>query len=92
MKHQTTNKTVQLYELILEFCENSGIKLVFEEGDFHPGYCKVNSKPYIFIHKHFPIEQRIDEIIKGLKQADLKGIFVKPVIRDLLETDNDTLF
>lgn len=92
MKHQASINTEKLYNLLENFCEEVSINLVFEEGDFRTGFCKVNGQSYIFINKNITKELKVNNIIKALKEADLSNIFIKPAIRELLEEQDNKLF
>jgi hypothetical protein len=77
---------IQLEELadkleILVRDENINI----EESSSTGGLCRVEGKYVIILNSKATVKEKIQVMIKALQQFDLGDIYVKPVIRELLE-------
>ena len=61
--------------------ENITTEEVFSSG----GLCRVEGKYILMLNSSSPVKEKNQVIIKALKQFDLSGIYIKPLIRELLE-------
>jgi hypothetical protein len=52
------------------------------------GYCKVKGKDTIIIDNLLSNQEQSEVIIQTLKKFDLESIYLRPWIRERLETDN----
>jgi len=49
------------------------------------GLCRVEGKYVLILNSRATVKEKNQVMIKALRQFDLSGIYIKPVIRDLLE-------
>jgi len=65
--------------------ENINLEESFTAG----GLCRVDGKYILILNSKATINEKIQVMIKTLQQFDLDTIYVKPVLRELLEGHND---
>jgi hypothetical protein len=83
------NEEVLLYQLeelaekfeILVRDENINI----EESSTTGGLCRFEGKYILILHSKATVKEKIQVMIEALQQFDLRDIYIKPVIRELLE-------
>lgn len=56
-----------------------------EESSSSGGLCRVGGQYVLLLNSSSPAQEKNQIIIKALKQFDLSEIYVKPLIRELLE-------
>lgn len=56
-----------------------------EESSSTGGLCRVEGNYILILHSKATVKEKIQVMIKALNQFDLSDIYVKPVIRELLE-------
>jgi hypothetical protein len=56
-----------------------------EESLSTGGLCRVEGKYVLILHSKATVNEKIQVIIKALQQFDLGDIYIKPVIRELLD-------
>ena len=83
------NEEVLLNQLE-ELAEKIGIlvrdeNINIEESSSNGGLCRVEGEYILILNSKATIKEKIQVIIKALQQFDLKDIYIKPVIRALLE-------
>ena len=61
--------------------ENINIEESFSPG----GLCRVEGKHVIILNSKATVKEKIQVMITSLQQFDLSDIYVKPVIRELLD-------
>ena len=75
---------------ILEEFENIAIEMeiqiIQQKRNFNGGYCLLESEHIIVLNKHKPIEKRINTLTKAFSQLDTSKIYLKPIIRELIES------
>jgi hypothetical protein len=49
------------------------------------GLCRIGKKRILFIDKHLPDPARLDIFIEALASLDTEGIFVPPIVRNLID-------
>ncbi len=64
--------------------ENINLEETFSIG----GLCRVEGKYILILNSKATIKEKIDVSVKALQQFDLSNIYVKPIIRELLEGIN----
>ena len=81
-------------EIILSYLEELAEKLeilvrdenINIEESFSPGgLCRVEGKHVIILNSKATVKEKIQVMITSLQQFDLTDMYVKPVIRELLE-------
>ena len=50
------------------------------------GYCRLGNKKYIIVNKNLPLHAKVIVIGLALKHLDLEGIYVRPAVRDFLDS------
>jgi hypothetical protein len=56
-----------------------------EESSTTGGLCRVEGKYILILNSKVTVKEKNQVIIKALRQFDLSNIYLKPVIRELLE-------
>lgn len=69
------------------FVRDESINL--EESFTTGGLCRIDGKYILILNSKATINEKIQVMIKSLHQFDLDDIYVKPVLRELLEQYND---
>jgi hypothetical protein len=81
-------------EIILSYLEELAEKLEIlvrdeniniEESSSTGGLCRVEEKYVIILNSKATVKEKIQVMIAALQQFDLTDMYVKPVIRELLE-------
>ena len=83
------NEEVLLYQLE-ELAEKLEIlvrdeTINIEESSTTGGLCRVEDKYVLLLNSKATVKEKIQVMVKALKQFDLSDIYVKPAIRELLE-------
>ena len=65
--------------------ENINLEESFTTG----GLCRIEGKLILILNSKATVNEKIQVMIKALQQFDLDDIYVKPVLRELLEGHND---
>jgi hypothetical protein len=60
-----------------------------EESSSNGGLCRIEGKYILILNSRATAAEKIQVMIKALQQFDLDDIYVKPVLRELLEGHND---
>ena len=84
MKKKPDKKKTQLLEDFLELGEKCNIKIIHDKGDFNGDKCLLFSSNTIVINKHKPLEQRLYVLAKCFSQINLDNVYIKPMLRDLI--------
>jgi uncharacterized protein with PIN domain len=56
-----------------------------EESSSTEGLCRIEGKYVLILNSKVIVKEKNQVMIKALQQFDLSGIYIKPVIRELLE-------
>ena len=77
-----------------ELAEQLGIlvrdeSINLEESFSTGGLCRVEGQYILILNSKATVNEKIHVMVKALQQFDLENIYVKPVLRDLLEGYND---
>jgi hypothetical protein len=81
-------------EIILSYLEEMAEKLEIlvrdeniniEESSSSGGLCRIEGKYVIILNSKASIKEKIQVMITALQQFDLRDVYIKPVIRELLE-------
>lgn len=76
-----------LLEELRETCEQLGYTIRYEKGDFGGGHCILKEQRLLVVNKRFTIERKISTVARALGELGVDAIFVKPAVRDLIETE-----
>lgn len=71
-----------------EVVDRLGYKLRYEKGNFEGGYCLLKESKLFVINSRKEIERRIIIISKNLKEMGIDKIFVKPNVREIIESQS----
>ena len=85
MKRRLDKKKTQLLEDFLSLGEKCDIKIIHDKGDFNGDNCLLFADNTIVINKHKPLDQRLHVLAKCFSQINLENVYIKPVLRDLIE-------
>ena len=85
MKRKLDKKKTQLLEDFLSLGEKCDIKIIHDKGDFNGDNCLLFANNTIVINKHKPLDQRLHVLAKCFSQINLDNVYIKPVLRDLIE-------
>ena len=85
MKRKIDKKKTQLLEDFLSLGEKCDIKIIHDKGDFNGDNCLLFANNTIVINKHKPLDQRLHVLAKCFSQIDLDNVYIKPILRDLIE-------
>ena len=80
-------KQTHILEEFEQLAESLKIKILQEKGNFKGGYCLLKQEGIIVINKLNPIEQRIRALARAFTQLDVSSIYIKPVIRNLIDSE-----
>ena len=81
-------------EVLLSYLEELAEKLEIlvrdeniniEESSSSGGLCRIEGQYVIFLHSKASVKEKIQVMITALQQFDLRDMYIKPVIRELLE-------
>ncbi|MBL8026786.1 MAG: hypothetical protein JNL74_10270 [Fibrobacteres bacterium] len=80
------NPLAQIYRDFKELSEQIGIPVREEATEnMRCGLFVLKGKEQIFINRADSFADRVDVMVNALRKKDLSAIFVKPVLRELLE-------
>ena len=82
-------KPAKIFQEFEKLAENLGIRIIQEKGNFQGGYCLLEKVDIIVINKLKPLEQRNKALAVAFSRLDISNLFLKPVIRDLIESEQD---
>ena len=85
MKRKIDKKKTELLEDFLSLGEKCDIKIIHDKGDFNGDNCLLFANNTIVINKHKPLDQRLYVLAKCFSQINLENVYIKPVLRDLIE-------
>ena len=80
-------KSTAVFQEFEQIAEELGICILQERGDFNGGYCLLEEKRIIVINKRKPLEQRIRALAHAFSRLDTSQIYLKPIIREMIETE-----
>jgi hypothetical protein len=77
------NQLEELAEKIGILVRNENINI--EESSSTGGLCRIEGKYVLILNSKVTVKEKNQVMIKALQQFDLSDIYIKPVIRELLE-------
>lgn len=87
-KKQVSPEIKLLLAELEDIVRRLGYNLRYEKGDFEGGYCLLKESRLFVINSKNEAEKRIGIIARNLKEIGIDDIFVKPQIREVIETEN----
>ena len=85
-------KPTTIFQKFEKIAEALGIRILQEKGNFNGEYCLLEKKRIIVINKLKPIEQRIRALAQAFSKLDTSKIYIKPSIRELIDTEDHFLW
>ena len=80
------NQEIIINEL-LEIFKQIGYKVRIEKGLFKGGFCLLREQKVFLMNKSIEPQKKINFLSKNLAEIGVEGIFLKPVIRELIEKE-----
>ena len=80
----------QLCEELKTLAERVGLRVreeaLLREVGYHPrsGTCRVRGEEVLFVDRSLPVSERVAVLTEELRQRDLRGLYVPPILRRLL--------
>lgn len=78
-------KPSQTYKDIVDLLEKIGIRIILDKGNFKSAPCMIEDENVVVINKNSPMENRIQVLSEFLSKKNIKNIFVKPYLREIIE-------
>ena len=72
----------------IELSQKFDIKIIQDKGDFNGDSCMLFADNVVVINKLKPLEQRLHILAKCFSKMDLDNVYIKPVLRDLIDNIN----
>ena len=82
-------KPTSIFQEFEKLAEKMDIKIIQNKGDFKGGYCLLEKEGIIILNKLKPLEHRIQALGQAFSRLDITHIYIKPVIRDIIEPKNN---
>ncbi len=87
-KKQASPEIKLLLAELEDIVRRLGYNLRYEKGNFEGGYCLLKESRLFVINSKNEAEKRIAIIARNLKEIGIDDIFVKPQVREVIETEN----
>ncbi|PLX27568.1 MAG: hypothetical protein C0600_10225 [Ignavibacteria bacterium] len=78
-----------LLEELRETCEHLGYSIRYEKGDFSGGHCILKEKRLLVVNRKYTVEKKITTIARALSELGVDAIYVKPAVRELIDTERE---
>jgi hypothetical protein len=78
----------QILSELEEIVGRLGYKTRYEKGNFEGGYCVLRDSMLIVVNSRNEAEKRISIVARCLKEIGIGDIFVKPHLREIIETES----
>lgn len=69
-----------------------GIEVRYEpfegQGPWGGGFCRLRGKRLIIVNERLPTKGRMRMLANSLKRFDLRNVYVRPALRDILENQS----
>ena len=82
----------QILDLLEELAESLGLEISHEPirldeelGTRPGGFCLFKGRRLIIVNPHVSVREKIRILSKGIKHCDLEGIYIRPILRELLD-------
>ena len=74
-----------------QVAEELNIRIIHDKGNFKGGFCLLQEERIIVINKLNPIEQRIRALAQAFARLDTSQIYLKPAIREIIDSEDHSL-
>ncbi|HLV01146.1 MAG TPA: hypothetical protein VKZ59_07765 [Acidobacteriota bacterium] len=81
----------ELLEELLGATRELGVEILWKEGDFASGFCRLKDRRLLVLNPSLPVAKKIEIICQGLARIDHSRIFLRPAIRQRIETCHKSL-
>ena len=78
-------KDAELLEQLEEIVRQLGIELVWDDGEFRGGICRVEGKQLFLMNRVSPAAQKVEILCRELSSLDLSQLFILPRVRQRIE-------
>ncbi len=78
-------KDSELLAQLEEVIRQLGIELVWDDGEFRGGICRVEGKQLFLMNRVLPGSQKVEILCRELSYLDLSQIFILPRVRQRIE-------
>lgn len=78
----------QILAELEEVVQRLGFSIRYEKGNFEGGYCLLKESRLFVINSRNEPEKRINIIARNLKEIGVDDIFIKPHLRELIESES----
>lgn len=78
-------KTEKLLLELEQLVEQAGYTIRKEKGTFRGDSCVIEGEKLVVLNKKKPPQQQVGLLARVLKDRDLAGIYIKPVVRKHIE-------
>ena len=75
----------QIFQDLIDLSEKFDFRVIHDKGNFSGDHCLLETKNYVVLNKHHPLEQKIHILVTYYNSFDLEKIYLKPRIRKFLE-------
>ncbi|MGB1716844.1 MAG: hypothetical protein ACPHO6_01745 [Candidatus Latescibacterota bacterium] len=83
-------KEIHLLQELEMLAAELAIEVRYESMERRGGLCRYGGKVYLIIPDDLPIAQRIDVLVGALARQPIDTVFVRPDIRALLTSRNES--
>jgi hypothetical protein len=87
-KKTITPEVKQILAELEEVVQRLGFSIRYEKGNFEGGYCLLKEINLFVINSRNEPEKRINIIARNLKEIGVDDIFIKPHLRELIESES----
>ncbi|MBK8550513.1 MAG: hypothetical protein IPL53_05395 [Ignavibacteria bacterium] len=77
-----------LIDELIEVLEKLGFSVRIEKGVFKGGFCLLRDQKLFLLNKNLEQDKKINILVKNISRIGVEGIFLKPMIRDLVEKES----
>ena len=82
-------KDAELLEELEEIIRQLGIELVWDDGEFRGGICRVEGKQLFLMNRVLPSAQKVEILSRELSSLDLSQLFILPRVRQRIEAGRE---
>jgi len=70
--------------------ERLGYTVIYGLGNFKDGVCLVQNERKLVVNQYTPVEIQVDFFLKVLRSLNLKGVYILPALRELVEQNSNS--
>lgn len=79
-----------LIDELIEVLDKLGFSVRIEKGVFKGGFCLLRDQKLFLLNKNLEQDKKINILVKNISSIGVEGIFLKPMIRELVEKESGT--